>query len=67
MDDFLRALNETKPQFGVDENTFEWDLLGGFIEYSEEFKSLYNELLSEFERLKDSESSQLHSILIEGE
>ena len=54
MSDFQKALGETYPQFGVDENLFESDLMGGFIEYSEEFKLLYNDLLSEFQSLKDS-------------
>lgn len=47
MTDFEKALGETKPQFGVDENSFESDLLGGFIKYSPEFTSLYEDLLSE--------------------
>ena len=54
MSDFMKALEETYPQFGIDENTFEGDLLGGFIKYSPEFTHLYEDLLAEMLALKES-------------
>ena len=48
MSDFKKAVEETHPQFGIDENTFEGDLIGGFINFSEEFTNTYQDLLAEF-------------------
>jgi len=64
--DFLKALEETYPQFGVDETSFEGDLMGGFVPYSPYFTSLYEDLLAEMVSLKESSRTQISSILVAG-
>lgn len=64
-DDFMRALEETKPAFGVSEDELEKFLRGGIIKYSPHITKILNEGASII-RASQSEQFPLISALIHG-
>lgn len=66
MNDFLNALKDIKPQFGVDEEDITRYIRGGIIDYGEEYTHLYNTIHMLINQVKTSEQTPLLSLLLEG-
>ena len=66
MNDFVKALGEMKPQFGVDEEDITRYIRGGIIDYGEPFKHLYKTLQMLVNQVKTSDRTPLLSVLLEG-
>lgn len=64
---FLQALDEVKPQFGADTDKFEVFLRNDLIDYGPNFKKIKNLLEQSIVQVVKGKSSQMHSILLEGE
>lgn len=83
MKDFILALDEVKPQFGVDTERFEVFLRNELINYGPNFMNLQNLLTQSvlqvfyfdfifiicffIKKVQKGKNSQLHSVLLEGE
>jgi vesicle-fusing ATPase len=65
--DFLQAIEEVKPQFGVDTDKFESLLRNKIIDFGPGFKKTQDLLNNMINQIKFGKSSQLVSVLIEGE
>ena len=65
--DFVHALEEVKPQFGVDTDKFEALLRNRIIDFGPRFKSNQDILLNVINQIKFGKSSQLISVLLEGD
>jgi len=65
--DFLNAIEEVKPQFGVDTDKFEALLRNRILDFGPRFKKNQDLLLNMVNQIKFGKSSQLLSVLIEGE
>ena len=65
--DFMQALDEVKPQFGADTDKFEVFLRNDLIDYGPNFKKTLNLLKQSIVQVVKGKSSQLHSILLEGD
>jgi vesicle-fusing ATPase len=66
MSDFNLALNEVKPQFGVDSDGLENSLRGGIIDYGQRFRNIYEDCIALNNQIKNSENTPLLSFLLEG-
>lgn len=66
MSDFVRALEDIKPQFGVDEVDLNRYIRGGIINYGESFEKLVNTSKMLIEQVKSSHHTPLLSVLLEG-
>jgi len=64
--DFMRALDEIKPAFGMDNDCLENKLVGGFFSYGPAFQHLYGKCTDFINEIRTSNSTQLLSILLEG-
>lgn len=64
---FLEALDEVKPQFGADTDKFEIFLRNDLVDYGPNFKKIQMLLKQSIVQVVKGKSSQLHSILLEGE
>lgn len=65
--DFLLALNEVKPAFGVNEEDLEHNFPYGVIEYNQRIHTLFERLKSYIEEVKHSDTERLISVLLHGE
>ena len=67
MQDFLNAFKEIKPQFGSDNARLENCLQYDIIDYGIKFEDLNSKLFGLLNQVKNSKSSNLLSILLEGD
>lgn len=65
--DFLLALNEVKPAFGVNEEDLTASAPYGIIPYNKKVTEVFHKLQSYVEEVKNSDTERLISILIHGE
>lgn len=65
--DFLLALNEVKPAFGVNEEDLELNFPYGVIEYNQRIHTIFERLKSYIEEVKNSDTERLISVLLHGE
>eukprot|EP01129_Flabellula_baltica_P016303 TRINITY_DN861_c0_g1_i1.p1 TRINITY_DN861_c0_g1~~TRINITY_DN861_c0_g1_i1.p1 ORF type:complete len:715 (-),score=150.75 TRINITY_DN861_c0_g1_i1:24-2168(-) len=65
--DFINALNEVRPAFGVSDYALESAIRNGFVRFSEDVENLYNRGHVFIEQLKDSSRSDIVSLLLFGE
>lgn len=66
MEDFLLALEENKPAFGVDNENLQNCIRGGIVPYGDPFNELYSVGLNFVNELRNSRSTPLLSVLLEG-
>ena len=66
MADFLQALEENKPAFGVDSNNLQNCVRGGLYHYGDSFRELHKTGMNFMSEVKNSKSTALLSILLEG-
>jgi vesicle-fusing ATPase len=66
MGDFLQSLEENKPAFGVDNENLSNCIRGGIYPYGESFNELYKLGVNFIQEIKNSKSTPLLSILLEG-
>jgi vesicle-fusing ATPase len=66
MNDFLSALKDIKPQFGVDEEDLTRYIRGGVIDYGDEFSHMYHTIEMLINQVKTSQQTPLLSVLLEG-
>ena len=64
--DFQRALQEVQPAFGLEKDELSIRFRNGIIEYSEEFKKLYAELMTMVEQVRNSDQTPLMSVCLDG-
>lgn len=67
MADFERALQEVVPAFGNNNNVLENKLLGGMHSYGYRFDKCINKCKDFINEIKESENTQLLTLLLEGE
>lgn len=67
MADFMHALNEVRPRFGMDESSIENCLAGGFYNFSTSFDNAFNKCKELVSEIKQSNTTQLLTLLIDGE
>lgn len=67
MIDFTNALKEIKPQFGSDNSKLENCLQYDIIDYGNSFEDLNSKLFGLLNQVKNSKSSNLLSVLLEGD
>ena len=65
-EDFQRALQEVQPAFGLEKDELSIRFRNGIIEYSDEFKKLYSDLMTMVEQVRTSEHTPLMSICLDG-
>jgi vesicle-fusing ATPase len=65
-DDFLRALDEVKPAFGVSDGEFETILRGPVIDYGSKFQKLIHTIRLFVQQVQNSDRTPLVSVLLEG-
>ena len=65
-DDFMKALKEVQPAFGLEKDELSIRYRNGIIEYGEEFKKLYGELMTMVEQVRTSEHTPLLSVCLNG-
>lgn len=66
MEDFEIALNEVKPQFGVDDASIEGALMGGFTKFSQPFQNLLGDVQSAMSYLTEATHTQMQTVCIFG-
>lgn len=66
MNDFIMALDEVKPAFGMDSKTLENSTRGGFYLYGSEMIDLHKTCLEFIKSVKNSEKTTLLTVLLEG-
>ena len=64
--DFQRALQEVQPAFGLEKDELSIRFRNGIIEYSEEFKKLYAELMTMVDQVGNSDQTPLMSVCLDG-
>jgi len=64
--DFVKALREVKPAFGISENTLEAYVADPFVLYSETYKNLYESVKQVADNVRESETSEKLSMLLTG-
>lgn len=65
--EFLLALNEVKPAFGVNEEDLNLNFPYGVIEYNKRVHAVFDRLTSYIEEVKNSDTERLISVLLHGE
>lgn len=65
--DFERALSEIKPSFGMDNSGLENKVIGGFYNHGSKFQELYKISKDFINQIKNSENTQLLTLLLEGD
>ncbi|KAK8806475.1 hypothetical protein WA588_003043 [Blastocystis sp. NMH] len=65
-EDFERALKEVQPAFGLEKDELSMRFRNGIIEYSDEFKKLYSDLMTMVEQVRSSEHTPLISVCLDG-
>ena len=66
MNDFLCALKDIKPQFGVDEEDITRYIRGGIIDYGDEYAHMFNTINMLVNQVKTNNQTPLLSLLLEG-
>lgn len=66
MSDFLNALKDIKPQFGVDEEDITRYIRGGIIDYGDSFRHMQKTIQMLINQVKTSDKTPLLSLLLEG-
>jgi vesicle-fusing ATPase len=66
MYEFELALKEVKPAFGVDNDGLENSVRGGILKYGDRYNSVYNNCLDFVNQIKNTTSTSLLTILLEG-
>eukprot|EP00347_Sterkiella_histriomuscorum_P002129 403369358 len=66
MIDFMKALDEIKPAFGIDNTNLQNSLRGGFYSYGERFTDLYKTGLNFINEIRNSKNTPLLTVLLEG-
>lgn len=66
MGDFMQALEEIKPAFGIDNTNLSNSLRGGFYHYGQRFEELYKTGLNFIKEIRNSKNTPLLSVLLEG-
>ena len=66
MADFEQALEENKPAFGVDNDNLQNSIRGGFYNFGESFTEVYKNGQNFLTEIKNSKTTPLLSILLEG-
>lgn len=66
MADFMKALEENKPAFGVDNTNLINLIRGGFYDFGEDFQKVYKTGLNFINEIRNSNNTQLLTILLEG-
>ena len=66
MNDFNKALEDIKPQFGADEEDISRYIRGGIIDYGPTYRHLYKTLRILAKQVRSSEKTPLLSVLLEG-
>ncbi|WBW73969.1 secretory pathway ATPase Sec18 [Schizosaccharomyces osmophilus] len=64
--DFLNALNEVHPAFGVSEEELESRVQGGLINYAKHIEEIFTEGKLFVQQVKNSERTRLMSVLLSG-
>lgn len=64
--DFHKALDEVRPQFGVDTSKFDILLKNPLIDYGHNFQRVLSILQNTIDQTNKGKNSQLNSILLEG-
>lgn len=57
MKDFIRALTEIKPAFGIDESTLETRVSGGMYKFSKGFESTMHQCRDLIKEIRESEKT----------
>ncbi|SOV10675.1 N-ethylmaleimide-sensitive fusion protein [Plasmodium sp. gorilla clade G2] len=65
--DFMKALKETKPAFGAEEDIIGSLLCNGIINYGKEYENIENTCKLLIKQIVDNENTKLMSILLYGE
>jgi len=66
MNDFLMALREIKPAFGVDDMELKNYIRGGIFNYGDRFNKVYQDCMDFIKEITVSENTALLSILLQG-
>lgn len=66
MDDFLLALDDVRPAFGVEEEQLKNYIRNGMIQFGESFRKILSSCEALISQVKQSEKTPLLSVLIEG-
>ncbi|EGR30589.1 n-ethylmaleimide-sensitive factor, putative, partial [Ichthyophthirius multifiliis] len=66
IDDFKKALEEIKPDFGIDLDQFQIYTRQKLIDYGSSYQKIYKKLMSSVQYIKHSKNTQIHSILLDG-
>ena len=64
--DFQRALQEVQPAFGLEKDELSIRYRNGIIEYSDEFRKLYSELMTMVDQVRTSDQTPLMSVCLDG-
>ncbi|SBT79448.1 N-ethylmaleimide-sensitive fusion protein putative [Plasmodium malariae] len=67
MNDFLKALKETKPAFGAEEDIIENLLSNGIINYGKEYENIENTCKLLIKQIVENSNTNLMSVLLYGE
>ena len=67
MSDFMNALKEVPPSFGMDAGGLQQKVKGGFYNYSKKFGNTYKRCKELMQQMKNSNQTQLMTLLLEGE
>lgn len=65
-DDFMAALQEVKPSFGVSEENLEACIANGIINFGHSFTKLWETVTSFLVQVRNSNRTPLISVLLEG-
>lgn len=66
MQDFLHALDEIRPMFGVDNEDLQRYIRNGIVDYGDRFRQIYNTCHTLIKQVKNSPQTPLLSLLLEG-
>ena len=64
--DFERALQEVQPAFGLEKDELSMRFRNGIIEYGDDFKKLFADLMTMVEQVRTSEHTPLISVCLDG-
>jgi vesicle-fusing ATPase len=66
MNDFIQALDEVKPAFGMDNKSLENSIRGGFYVYGQQMTDVYSQCQEFIKSVKNSEKTTLLTVLLDG-
>lgn len=64
--DFERALQEVQPAFGLEKDELSMRFRNGIIEYGDDFKKLFSDLMTMVEQVRTSDHTPLISVCLDG-